>query len=73
MAGEEEEKQQLIREARIRKGKEVSTTSAQRERVDQNPYVPKTRRCRDARAGVESSQPHMDYSSQVVDLTPAHD
>jgi len=43
------------------------------ERVDQNPCVPKTRRRRDARAGVESSQPQMDYSSQVVDLTPAHD
>ena len=73
MARDEDEKQRLIREDRMHKGKAASAASAQRERVDQNPYVPKTRRCRDARAGVESSQPHMDYSSQVVDLTPAHD
>ena len=73
MAGEEDEQQQLIREDRMCKGKQASIASAGRERVDQNPYVPKTRRCRDARAGVESSQSQMDYSSQVVDPTPAHD
>jgi len=73
MAGEEDEQHRLIREARMRKGKEASTASARRETVDQNQYVPKTRMCRDARAGVESSQSHMDYSSQVVDMTPAHD
>jgi hypothetical protein len=27
----------------------------------------------DARPGVEGSHAHIDYSSQVVDLTPAHD
>jgi len=73
MAGEEDEQQQLIREDRMCKGKQASIASARRERVDQNPYVPKTQRRRDARAGVESSQSQMDYSSQVVDSTPAHD
>ena len=73
MVGEEDEQQRLIREDRMHKGKQASTTSARRERVDQNPYVSKTRRRRDARAGVESSQSQMDYSSQVVDPTPAHD
>jgi len=73
MAREKDEQQRLIRETRMRKGKEASTASAQGERVDQNPYVPKTRRRRDARPGVESSQSHMDYSSQVVDPTPTHD
>jgi len=61
MARDEDEQQRLIREARMRKGKEASTASARRERVDQNPYVPKTRRRRDAGSGVESSQSHMDY------------
>ena len=55
------------------KGKAACTASAQREKEDQNPYAPKPRRRRDARPGVESSQKHMDYSSQVLDLTPAHD
>jgi len=59
MAGEEDEQQRLIREARMRKGKEASTASARRERVDQNSYVPKTQRRRDTRAGVESSQSHI--------------
>ena len=73
MAGEEDEQQRLIREDRMHKGKQASTTSARRERVDQNPYVSKTRRRRDARAGVESSQSQMDYSSQVVDPTQTHE
>jgi len=73
MAGEEDEQQRLIREARMRKGKEASTASTRGKRVDQKPYVPKTRRRRDARAGVKSSQSQMDYCSQVVDPAPAHD
>jgi len=73
MARDEDEQQRLIREDKMRKGKVASTASAQREKVDQNPYVPKTRRRRDTRPGVESSQSHMDYSSQVVDPTQAHD
>jgi len=59
MAGEEDEQQRLIREARMRKGKKASTASARRERVDKNSYVPKTQRRRDARPGVESSQSHI--------------
>ncbi len=73
MARVEDERQRVIREDRMRKGKAVSTASARREKEDQNPYVPKARKRRDARPGVESSQPHMDYSSQVLDPTPAHD
>jgi len=41
--------------------------------VDQNPYVPKTRKRRDSSIVGEGSQAQMDYSSQVVDPTPAHD
>nr|ABN08023.1 IMP dehydrogenase/GMP reductase, related [Medicago truncatula] len=67
MARDEDERQRVIREDRMRKGKAASTASAQKEKVDQNPYVPKTRKRRDARPGVESSQPHMDYSSQPED------
>jgi len=63
MVGEVDEQQRLIREARMHKCKETSTASARRESVDQNMYVPKTRRRRDARPGAESSQSHMDYSS----------
>lgn len=55
MSREEDEQQQLIIEARMRKGKQATTASARRERVEQNPYVPKTRKRRDARQGVESS------------------
>jgi len=57
----------------MRKGKAASTDSAQREKVDQNPYVPKTRKRRDPMILGEGSQSQMDYSSQVVDPTPAHD
>ncbi len=67
------ERQRFIREDRMRKGKAASTASAWREKEDQNPYVPKTRRHKDARPGVESSHAHMDYSSQVLDPTPVHD
>jgi len=72
-ARDEDEQQRLFREARMCKGKEVSTASARREKVDQNPYVAKTRKRMDPRLVGESSQAHMDYSSQVVDPTPAHD
>lgn len=57
----------------MRKGKAASTSSARREKVDQNSYVLKARKWTDARPCVESSQPHMDYSSQVLDPTPTHD
>jgi hypothetical protein len=67
-----DEQQRLFREARMRKGKKASTASARREKVDQNPY-PKTRKCRDPRLVGEGSQAQMDYSSQVVDPTSAHD
>jgi len=69
----EDEQQRLIREDKMRKGKAANTASARREKVDQNLYVPKTRKCRDLRIVGEGSQSQMDYSSQVVDLTPAHD
>ena len=57
----------------MRKGKEASTASARREKVDQNPYVPKTRKRRDPWLVGEGSHAQIDYSSQVVDPTPAHD
>jgi len=60
---EEDEQQRLIREARMRKGKEVSTASARRKKVDQNPYVPKARKRRDPRLVGKGSQAHMDCSS----------
>jgi len=71
MVRDEDEQQWLIREDRMRKGKAVSTASARRQKVDQNPYVPKTRKRRDPRIVGQGSQ--MDYSSQVVDPTPARD
>jgi hypothetical protein len=49
MARDEDEWQRVIREDRMRKGKEASTASARREKRDQNPYVPKTRKRRDPR------------------------
>ena len=55
MARDEDERQQFIREDRMRKGKAASTASARREKEDQNPYVPKARKRRDGRPGVESS------------------
>nr|ABN08710.1 IMP dehydrogenase/GMP reductase, related [Medicago truncatula] len=73
MARDEDEWQRVIREDRMRNGKTASTASAQKEKVDQNPYVPKTRKRMDARPGVESSQPHMDHSSQVVDPTQTYE
>jgi len=73
MDRDEDEQQQLIIEDMMRKGKAPSTASARREKVDQNPYVPKTRKRRDPRIVGEGSQSQMDYSSQVVDPTPAHD
>ena len=42
MAREEDEQQRLNREAKMCKGKEASTASARRERVEQNSYVPKS-------------------------------
>lgn len=63
MSGEEDEQQRLIREAMMRKGKQATTASAWRERVEQNPYVPKTRKRRDSRLVGDSSQSQMDYSS----------
>jgi hypothetical protein len=73
MARGTDERQRVIREDRMRKGKESSTSSARREKGDENPYVPKPRKRRDQRIHGEGSQPHVDDSSQVVDLTPAHD
>jgi len=57
----------------MRKDKEASTASARREKVDQNLYVPKTRKRRDLRLVGEGSQSHMDYSSQVVDPTQMYE
>jgi len=73
MAKDEDEQQRLIAEDRMRKGKAASTASTQREKVDQNPYVPKTRKRMNPRIVGDGSQSQMDYSSQVVDPTPAHD
>ena len=72
MAGEEDEQQQLIREGRMCKGKQATTVSHWKEREEQNPYVSKPRKCKDARAGVESSQSQMNFS-QVVDPIQAHE
>jgi len=58
MARDGDERQRVIREDRMRKGKAASTASVRKEKVDQNPYVPKTRRRKDTRLGIESSQPH---------------
>lgn len=73
MSEDEDEQQRLIREARMHKGKHATTASARRERVEQNLYVPKTRKRRDPRLVGDSSQSQMDYSSQVVDPTQEHD
>jgi hypothetical protein len=55
-----------------RKGKQATTASHRKERQEQNLYVPKTQKRRDARLVGGSSQSQMDYS-QVVDLTQAHE
>ena len=73
MAREEDEQHRLVREARMHKGKEASTASARREKVDQNPYVPKARKRKDPMLVGEGSQPQMDYSSQVVDPTQTYE
>ena len=73
MAEEEDEQQRRNREARMHKGKDGTTASARKERVEQNLYVPKTRKRRDARLVEDSSQSQMDYSSHVVDPTQAHE
>ena len=75
MAGEEDARERRIREGRVRKGKLDMTNSHRKELEVENLYVPKPRRCRDLRIGEETSgsQPHMDYSSLVVDLTQAHE
>ena len=49
MARDEDERQQVIREDRMRKGKAASTASARKEMEDQNSYVPKTQKRRDPR------------------------
>jgi hypothetical protein len=75
MARDTDEQQRVIREDRMRRGKEASTASARRERRADDPYVPKPRKRRDPRIHGEGSQSqaHVDDSSQVVDPTPAHD
>ena len=73
MARDMDEQQRVIREDRMRRGKEASTASARREKRAEDPYVPKTRRRRDPMIHGEGSQAHVDDSSQVVDPTPAHD
>ena len=45
----EDERQRVIREDRMRKGKAASTASARKEMEDQNSYVPKTQKRRDPR------------------------
>jgi hypothetical protein len=73
MARDTDEQQRVIREDRMRRGKEASTASARREKRAEDPYVPKTRRRRDPMIHGEGSQAHVDDSSQVVDPTPTHD
>jgi len=73
MAGEEDARQRLIRDGRVRKGKVVVKNSHWKDLEVKNPYVPKARRRRDLRIGGEEesgSQSQMDYS-QVVDPTKA--
>ena len=41
--------------------------------MDQNLYVPKNRKRMDPRIVGKGTQSQMDYSSKVVDPTPAHD
>ena len=73
MARNTDEQQRVIREDRMRRGKEASTASARREKRVEDPCVHKTRKRRDPRIHGEGSQAHVDDSSQVVDPTPAHD
>jgi len=73
MSRDEDEQQRRNREARMCKGKEATTASARREKVEQNPYVPKTRKRMDPRLVGDSSQSQMDYYYQVVDPTSMHD
>ncbi|RHN71177.1 hypothetical protein MtrunA17_Chr3g0143401 [Medicago truncatula] len=76
MAGEEDVRERRIREGRVREGKPAMKNSARKEMEVEYPYVPKTRRRRGLRIGGgdgSGSHSHMDYSSQVVDPTPAHD
>ena len=42
MSGEEDEQQRRIRECRMRKGKMATIASHQKERQEENMYVPKT-------------------------------
>ena len=62
MARDTDERQRVIREDRMWKGKEASTASAWRENRDQDPYVPKTRKRRDPRIHGEGSPAHVDDS-----------
>nr|ABD33235.1 hypothetical protein MtrDRAFT_AC158464g19v2 [Medicago truncatula] len=57
----------------MRKGKQATTASHQKDREEQNSYVPKTRKRRDPRLVGDSSQSQIDYSSRVVDPTQAHE
>jgi len=75
MDGEEDAWERRIREGWVRKGKPAMTNNARKEMEVENLYVPKARRRRDVRIGGEEglgSQSQMDYSSQVVDPTQAH-
>jgi len=73
MPVEEHEHQRRIQEGRMRKGRQTTTASHQKERQEVISYVPKTRRRRDVGIGGKSgSRLHMDYS-KVVDLTQAHE
>jgi len=75
MAREEDVRERHIREGRVRKGKSAMTNSARKEMEVEKPYVPKARRRKDLGIGGEEgsgSQSQMDYSSQVVDPTQAH-
>jgi len=73
MTREEDGQQRLITEVRMCKGKQATTASHQKEREEQNPYVPKNRKRRDPRLVGDSSKSQMDYSSQVVDPTQTHE
>jgi hypothetical protein len=75
MVGEEDARERRIREGRVHQGKPAMTNSHRKELEAENLYVPNPRRHRDLSIGEETlgSQPHMDYSSQVVDLTQVHE
>ncbi|KEH21244.1 hypothetical protein MTR_8g099595 [Medicago truncatula] len=76
MANKEDARERRIREGRVRKGKPAMTNSVRKEMEVEHPCVPKTRRRRDLRIGGgdgSGSHSQMDYSSQVVDPTSAHD